>query len=1308
MVVFLISVYRFFFARKYLFYFSLVIFLGSVLLFASRIRLEENITRITSGKDPLSRYEYVIRNFKFADKLIVHLSLTDTLAKADPEYLINIAGTLRDSLLSRFDTNYLRQVRLQFNDSLFQTAQGIIEKYLPLFLTDSDYLKIDRLIQPGRIEFLLKSNYRTMALPSGIVFSQRMVKDPLGIYSLALEKLSSLNPEDQFTLYNGSVFTPDKKHLLMFITTANTSAETKKNAVLISGLEKFIKQQTAIQSGKVRIEYNGYAASAVTNARQIKLDIILSLGIAMILIFLFLGWYFRNFLIPLLGFIPAVFGGGLALAILSIVKGSVSFIALGIGSVILGLIIDYTLYMVNHFRKKQSVELVLTEMAQTIFICGLTTIGVFLCLTFLNSVVLHDLGWFTAISVFGACICSLVILPQFLGKRVLPSENEIQRITFIDRIAAIDFGKKRWLLAGLAFAGAASIFISHKVTFEKDMNSLNFMSEQLSEAEKHLDQISNNKLKSIYIVATAKTTNDVLKLNERLQLKLNKLKSLGAIQSFSGVGSMMPSDSIQKVRLLTWNSFWTPDRKSVLLRRLERTGKEIGFNDKAFSGVRTMINTKYFILPSSETNALRKAIFADWINETPDMIMISGIVKVTDPEKKIVYNEFAQDLNFVVFDRQNLTTRFVLNVKHDFELLVTLSMVFVTLLLLLSLGRIELAFITSLPMFLSWLITLGFMGITGIRFNIFNIIISSFIFGLGVDYSILMMRGLISQYKTGVDDMRTYRVSILLSSITTLIGVGALFLARHPALNSIALISIFGIISVVIISISYQSMLARWFFLNPQAKNSYPMTARNIFHAVFISWIPIATIAILLVVYSILVSPLLPFKKKKKQLVFHRLFKTLSGFYIKLNFPNFHAIENTANETFKKPAILICNHQSLIETPALLRLYPKIMILTNDWVFHNWVFGPVARVAGFIAVKDNIEDSLAIIKDRIDEGYSILVFPEGHRSQDGHILRFHRGAFYIAEKLNLDIIPLMIFGSGDFLPKGTFWGKPNRLFMQILPRILPDSQMFGITYSERTKQIRRYYQDEYGKFKTRHNTAAYNALNLRLSYVFKGPILEGYIRVKMILENNFEIYCNLMPRRGDILDLGCGYGYISYMLSLTSGERRITGVDFDRGKINIASHGYLKSDKISFTEADVREYPVTAHDGFLLGDVLHYLTYEEQKSILYKCIRNLRPGGMILIREGDGDKETRHKFTKLTEFFSTKVIRFNKTKSEEGQLFFTSAQELRKIADEYEVTFEIIDQNRLTSNNFFVFRMPVNAAVQPINLKINESSDENS
>ena len=81
-----------------------------------------------------------------------------------------------------------------------------------------------------------------------------------------------------------------------------------------------------------------------------------------------------------------------------------------------------------------------------------------------------------------------------------------------------------------------------------------------------------------------------------------------------------------------------------------------------------------------------------------------------------------------------------------------------------------------MPMFVSWLWTLGFMGVFGMKFNIINIIVSTFVFGLGVDYSILMMRGFLLEYKYGQREMTSYKTSIFLSAFTTIVGVGVLIL----------------------------------------------------------------------------------------------------------------------------------------------------------------------------------------------------------------------------------------------------------------------------------------------------------------------------------------------------------------------------------------------------------------------------------------------------------------------------------------------------------------------------------------------------
>lgn len=79
-----------------------------------------------------------------------------------------------------------------------------------------------------------------------------------------------------------------------------------------------------------------------------------------------------------------------------------------------------------------------------------------------------------------------------------------------------------------------------------------------------------------------------------------------------------------------------------------------------------------------------------------------------------------------------------------------------------------------------------------------NIILSTFIFGLGDDFSIFIMDGLQQEYRTGRRVLASHKTAIFFSSFTAVVGLGALAFAEHPALQSISVISILGMISVVL------------------------------------------------------------------------------------------------------------------------------------------------------------------------------------------------------------------------------------------------------------------------------------------------------------------------------------------------------------------------------------------------------------------------------------------------------------------------------------------------------------------------------
>ena len=110
-------------------------------------------------------------------------------------------------------------------------------------------------------------------------------------------------------------------------------------------------------------------------------------------------------------------------------------------------------------------------------------------------------------------------------------------------------------------------------------------------------------------------------------------------------------------------------------------------------------------------------------------------------------------------------------------------------------------------MLISWLWTLSIMWIFDIKFTIFNIIISTFIFGLGIDYSVFITRGLLQKYRYGFNNLPSYKTSVLLSALTTVTAIGVLIFAEHPALRSIAFLSVIGILSVVLVTYTLQPVL---------------------------------------------------------------------------------------------------------------------------------------------------------------------------------------------------------------------------------------------------------------------------------------------------------------------------------------------------------------------------------------------------------------------------------------------------------------------------------------------------------------------
>lgn len=160
-----------------------------------------------------------------------------------------------------------------------------------------------------------------------------------------------------------------------------------------------------------------------------------------------------------------------------------------------------------------------------------------------------------------------------------------------------------------------------------------------------------------------------------------------------------------------------------------------------------------------------------------------------------------------------------------------------------------------------------------------------------------------------------------------------------------------------------------------------------------------------------------------------------------------------------QPRLYIANHNSLLDILIMLAEQPNLVVLTQDWVGKNPLFAPVVKAARFPLVKGGIENSLEVLRDSVRRGDSILVFPEGTRSRTGHLLPMHSGAMYIAEQLNLPVVPVCIHHSYDVLNKVDFLlYTTGDITLEYLPEITTTDPTFGVGYRHRTKSIEHYYR----------------------------------------------------------------------------------------------------------------------------------------------------------------------------------------------------------------------------------------------------------
>ncbi len=1149
MTKFVLSLYYYFTHHKKLL-FGILIFATVVLAFlASKINFKEDISAFLPKDAQSDRINYAYQHVGAANKLVISVSMADTASEPDAERIIDaITYFAEDLRKADSSTSHIKKLDYQVDQQQILELTHYLVENMPYFLTETDYRRMDTLMTKEHIAQQLSKNKELLLLPIGMVMKQNMMSDPLFWSAPVLARLQDFQVSDQYQLNSDFIFSKDGKEGIITLESRYPVSESKRNGELLEMLNVSIRKTESHFDNQIKLHYFGSVDIAVTNANRIKQDSFLSIILSVVLIFSILIYTFRNAKSLVLMVFSLLFGWIFAMGLLSVLRNEVSLIAVGISSIIVGIAVNYPLHFMLHHKHESRIPNVIKDIVSPLTIGNITTVGAFLSLIFISSDAMHDLGLFASLLLVGTISFVLVFLPHLLKKRVKNHPHAEEKHA-LGKWLLFSPEKNKWIVIGSVLLSVVFFFLSFNTRFETNMQEINYMTqEQRADFKKFLSKLEHGQ-QTVYYVSEGKTLEDALVAHEASKPGLDSLLKTNVLSKISGIGTFLPSKKKQQQRINRWNRFL--EEHQAQLAEIEKTGVEKGFKADAFDRFKEITAKKYAVQETGFFEPVSRTFTDNFIVNNQERCMVVNILHT--PEKDL--DQLEENLGRIndqsfVFDAGTIGRTLINSLSGDFNKVLFICGFLVFIFLVFTLGRIELSLLAFLPLTIGWFWILGIMNLFDIRFNIVNIILATLIFGQGDDYTIFMTEGLMYEYSYRRKMLDSYKNSIVLSALIMFIGIGSLIVAKHPALRLLAEVTIIGMGSVVLMTFLFPPLVFNWLTRKKGERRLMPITLVNFFATVYS--FTVFLIGSLVITLSGFFLLTLGKKSDRNKLRYHRLIHWFANFVVR-RIPRVKTTyDNLAGETFEKPAVIICNHQSHIDLMCVMMLTPKLIILTNDWVWNSPFYGRLIKYADFYPVSDGVEKALDQLLAVVEKGYSIVVFPEGTRSEDCSLLRFHRGAFYLAEQLQVDLLPVMIHGVGHLLPKKELMLRRGQIHIQVMDRVKPLA--LGSTYAEQAKNMRRFYSEKYAGLAARIETADYYSDLVLHNYIYKGPSIERAVRANLKKHGNYREIVERLSGSNRILVLNSGYGELPLLVSLVYKQKSIVAIENDSDKLELADN----------------------------------------------------------------------------------------------------------------------------------------------------------
>ena len=804
-----IPIYRFFQKHKGLMY---ALMLGSFIFFAIfgvRIQLKEEIVKLLP--DSALNNELAFTEVAIKDKVFIQLLSAEGADSLSTKQL----GEYMDKYISQLSeadssSHLIKEILYKLDADMALGAMDYAFSHVPSFVDTSLYKSIDKAMSLEEMDRQMAQNYEIVMEDEEGTATTMVTTDPLNLREVLL---GSVMPSDgsvgAYVIDEGHFFCKDKSVALAFMSPNFDGMDSRSATRLLKTFQKATKAFES-ENPEVKVYYFGNALGGASNAGTLKRDLFKTVGLSLIIILVFILLCFHDWSFIWQQVVPVAYGTAFAAACMFWIKSYMSLMALGLGAIVLGVAISYCLHVLIHFYYVGDAERMLREESTPVFLGCLTTIGAFSGLFFTESEMLRDFGMFATFALIGNTFFALVFLPHFLK----PGQVKFKKtkgFPLIEHINSLPWDRNKPFLIALVVFILVGIIFSPRVKFDNDLRNLDYHLQFLKDGEALYNEKNTNGCAHQFFANYSDNLDEALDANQLLNKHLDSLQKEGVISYYDKlIPAVMHSERVQNERIEAWNKYWTAEKKAQLRRNLAASASKYDWQID-FTPFYALLDADYAPGNVFEEGVLPPELMSNFIEkEASGRYMVFTQVDYLPENMNKATAEVIKSPRTLVLDPFYYCIDLVQLVHDDFNTTLWISSVFVLLVLLFSFGNLATALLAFLPMGISWFVLQGYMAIFGLQFNLINIVISTFIFGIGVDYSIFVMEGLLKEARTGDKDMLSFhKVAIFFSALVLIIVVCSLIFATHTALSSIGVITLIGMASTILITYSLQPFVFR-------------------------------------------------------------------------------------------------------------------------------------------------------------------------------------------------------------------------------------------------------------------------------------------------------------------------------------------------------------------------------------------------------------------------------------------------------------------------------------------------------------------